>query len=191
MDLDQTVVWLTTYERFAMLYPYNVGDVLPNISLINATNSDIDKIIQLYADKRSMEIRPYNLQNAVINEYKTSNQLISFYSVLYGCEGLLILLGLVMNVHLMMNRNMNEYAIHCLYGATLISQFACILVFLLMTLLVPLLIFPVLLATTIFSGTLSISTLVAVFAFFVFLLSLPTAIKLIKNNPLLLFRSDI
>lgn len=188
--LDKYVVLLVTFEQFEELYPYNVADVMVGYHMIGASNDQILAWISQMSAQPDFEMRPYSLSDKAMSSYTETSSYLRFYLGVYGCSLLFIVIGLGIFLNRMIDRNMREYAIHRLYGATLFQILARIMIYVAAITAIPLFAYPAYVNDRAFESTVPIQLIALLYIMFHIGLSTGAIWRLEKNGMIGMTRRD-
>jgi len=116
--LNNSIVVLAEYETWSSVY-WPDSQILANMCFVNTPTGYITSFVEGIVDSSSLRIIPasfydYVLEKNIHQIEDTVLFLLFFLSIIF-----LIGVGIVANLLLLIDRNLREYAIHRLYGATL------------------------------------------------------------------------
>lgn len=190
VNLDHSVLLMTSYDHFAQLYPWNTADVMSNLYLVDPSPDDIKTFLTAIGQSAPPELRPFSLSDTAAQQYGSTMFYIYFYLILYGCEAILISLGIVLSLHQLVDRNMQEYAIHRLYGATLRNIAARTLLYVCAITIFPFLLYPLYIHATHFMNAIPAPYIVGIAIFVTLLFSVFPIVRLQKYDSMFFLRRD-
>lgn len=190
VNLDQYVVLLATFKQFEALYPYNVADVITGYHMIDADETQILSWISQMSSNSSCETRSYSLSESALSQYEETSFFLQFYIGVYGSALLLILVGLGISLHQMVDQNMKEYSIHRLYGAPLSHILLRIILYVALIAAIPLALYPAFINRMIFESIIPMRAILLLYVFASACLSFAAVFRLYKNGITGMLRRD-
>ncbi len=121
INLDNSVVILMSFEDFAKKFmAHDFFILLNNLYLIAPNVEEIDNIVRVANSIGKITLIPNStsLQNEFDEVYKSGFISIMFFTQFMISAIIFSVVGLFSSLHIMINRNIGEYIIHKIYGAT-------------------------------------------------------------------------
>jgi len=139
VDLDESIVILTTYSQFMKSYGANdLEQIVTNTVMVNPEANQIKQFIDTMTRSDFFNFSPvyWNVQAPIAYKELLNSSL--FFIIFFGVTMLFIFLGLVGNLFRMIEQNMRQYAIHRMYGASKADIARQLLLYTTIVLLLPL-----------------------------------------------------
>ncbi len=139
VDLDHSIVILTTYSQFMALYGTNdLEQIVTNTVLINPSSDRIKTFIDVMTKSDFFNFSPVYWNNQAPVTYKELLNSSLFFIIFFAITMLFIFIGLIGNLFRMIEQNIRQYAIHRMYGASGVAIASQLLLYATIVLLLPL-----------------------------------------------------
>lgn len=136
-DLDQSIVILTSKERMKELHGYYyLDELIGNSVLINPDKSTLINYISVLGNN-GIELSPINFNAQAFHHYNNIFTQALLLFVFYLITSIFVFINIVVNVLQLVKRNMREYSIHLLYGASNKHIYLRIILYILMIITIP------------------------------------------------------
>lgn len=191
ISLKNSILIITQYSTMESWYPnYYTSDTVTSMGLIEPNKKDLEEIMSVIMDSDSLNISPKYFNTTSAKEFNNLINNTYFFLVLFLCVLLFTSIGIISSLLLMIEKNMKAYAIHRLYGATLIILYLRVILYVVFILVLPFLLCMFLL--NIYGGVYDISPfwLVITFSSIIGLLSMLPIYYLKKKDMTYFLRGD-
>ncbi|WP_350344459.1 hypothetical protein PRVXT_000873 [Proteinivorax tanatarense] len=120
INLDDSIVILTTLERFNDSYKkiYN-EEIITNMGLINTADDELQNFIEVMSQNDTLDLSPVRLNTVAPDLYSETKESVMVFFVFFLLTIIFIGIGIISSLIRLVDNNLQEYAIHRLYGATL------------------------------------------------------------------------
>lgn len=188
-SLDDSILILADMETMGnYYYKHYITDIVFNSVLVNPTRDELVNFVTTM--QGNFVLNPVNLityaQQRHKQLYNDSLIFLLFFLVTLG----FVILGIIANILQLINRNIREYAIHLLHGATLQHLYSRLVIYVCLLVSPPLLISSYLLSVLRPVAPLSLSVLLLLILSFTFLIACVPIVKLSKTDVPSYLRSD-
>lgn len=116
--LDQCIVILTSFAHWQEYHVNDAGSLLQNIYFINAPEDHVLAFAEAVAEGSTFQIRPNNFNEYIREKAKSFKDEAMRLFVLNSITFALVGVAMISNLLMLLGRNLREYAIHRVYGAT-------------------------------------------------------------------------
>lgn len=119
ISLDDCVVILTTLEQWSENCLFiHYDNILGNTCMLNPTSADVDAFIQVVANSSDYSVLPCGFNDQLAKLYDYTCQAYGTMFAFFIAAIVFISIGIVAASLSMIEKNLREYGIHQLYGAT-------------------------------------------------------------------------
>ncbi len=131
MSLDESIVILTSKQKMNELHSYYYMDELMRNSVLFDVNSDEIAEYILRMNQQGTTLSPISFNQQLHEHYGSLYKNAILLTAFYLITSLFVFVSLTINTIQLIEQNLQEYAVHLLYGARLESIFQRIMVYLL------------------------------------------------------------
>jgi len=116
--LDHSIVVLTSFAHWREHHLMDIGSLLQNIHFINAPEDDVFAFAEAVAAGSTFQLRPNNFNKYIREKAIAFRDSAMRQFVLNSITFAVVGVAMVSNLLMLLDRNLREYAIHRVYGAT-------------------------------------------------------------------------
>jgi hypothetical protein len=117
--LDESILVLTDYPSWQSFHLRDTGILLQSICFVDRSEEEVHAFVAGVEEYSSFKIRPKDFNQEIGETAALFRDSAVTNIILHSLTFILVAAALISNLLMLMERNLREYAIHRLYGATL------------------------------------------------------------------------
>lgn len=140
IPLDNSIVIVAPYEKLHPLFGNFINEeLIQNTNFIKPSDSTIELYVNKINKSNIISVIPYYAEELYKNQYRIEINNGLFFLLFFLIAFLFNILGMITNLINTVNKNMIEYTVHLIYGATIINIIERITMYLLFIIIPPIL----------------------------------------------------
>lgn len=140
-SLNDTIVITTPYQTLPKLFgTFFDEELIQNTNFINPSEEEITRYVKTVNTSKVINVLPYSASALFSKNYKMNLFNQWFFLLFFSIAFIFNLMGIIANLMNTINKNLRDYAVHYMYGATIVNILQRIVFYIFLILLPPVLI---------------------------------------------------